>query len=103
MSKKQECDDLHEAIRNRNIKEIQKLIEKDAKIICEQDTRMNGEGSLHVAAEVGNLEIMKILVQASEKNGFNLINQGNLHNKTPIFYAVKEDFQLEVLDFLLRW
>ena len=102
--KKQECDDLYEAIRDNKIEEVQRLVINDPDIIYKKDDgRNNGETAFHVAAEVGNLEIIKILVQVSEKNGFNnLINEGDIYNRTPIFYATRRNDQVEVLDFLLN-
>lgn len=77
---------------------VQDILNFGAKVdICNEIT---GNTALHHAAEIGNTEIVKLLVAALSRDGFDIDLKGG--NYTPLHLAIQED-HFDVIQILLNF
>lgn len=77
---------------------VRRLIKYGAKVTEEQPKPDDGEFSLHHAAEVGQLEIVKLLL---EVGGRNVLNQFNYISRTPLMCAA-ENNHFDIAQLLIK-
>ncbi|MDR1491678.1 MAG: ankyrin repeat domain-containing protein [Planctomycetaceae bacterium] len=87
---------LHDAVRKENFEKIQQIIQEGQHNVNEQDPNNNNETSLHIAANLGNLEICGYLIDQGAD-----VQIGNEFSETALHYAAENGY-LEVCRLLLK-
>ena len=91
----EEIRKLHSAIRwNKPVPEVKALLHGPSNLINAVDFK-TGNMSLHIAAQNGHLDIVKLLVKSRAA-----LNQGNKNGNTPLHMAIGYNFY-EVAKFLI--
>lgn len=85
--------ELVDAITNEDVVEVKRLVAKNMDLDC---VNIMGETPLHIATEIGNLEIIEILIDAGASISFPTFSR-----ETPMIMAI-ENGNLQVVELLLR-